>query len=120
MHSAELVQSIVMTDPQVAARIAAGGRLVARTIGDPVLRNLQGAGILSQQVTREANILAFNDVFLLVGVLAVLAAIWSYFERWRIQRKGEESPLVTLQKLQMQAAAAAAATPSTNPQRTPE
>ncbi|SMC41526.1 MFS transporter [Novosphingobium sp. B1] len=125
MHSAELVQHIVLTDPQVAARIASGGRLVARTIGDPVLRNAQGAGILSQQVTREANILAFNDLFLLVGVLAVLAAIWTYFERWRMQRRGEESPLVTLQKLQMQAAAAAAqpstpdpATPNTP--RTPE
>ncbi|MEL0254287.1 MAG: MFS transporter, partial [Novosphingobium sp.] len=52
MHSAELVQHIVLTDPQVAARIAAGGRLVARAVGDPVLRNAQGAGILSQQVTR--------------------------------------------------------------------
>lgn len=119
MHSATIVQEIVLTDPQVAARIAAGGRLIARTVGDPVLRNAQGAGILSQQATREANILAFNDVFLLVGVLAVLAAIWSYFERWRMQRRREESPLVTLQKLQMQAAAAAAQ-PSTTPQRTPE
>jgi MFS family permease len=111
MHSAELVQSIVMTDPQVAARIAAGGRLLARTIGDPVLRNAQGGAILSQQVTREANILAFNDVFLLIGVLATIAVIWSILIRWRILRSGEESPLIQLQRLQ-QGAAAAAANPS--------
>lgn len=104
MHSAEIVQSIVLTDPQVAARIAAGGRLVASTVADPVLRNAQGAAILSQQVTREANILAFNDVFFLIGVLAVLAVGWSILVRARIRRSGEESPLVQLQRLQQAAA----------------
>ncbi|WP_225206103.1 MFS transporter [Novosphingobium huizhouense] len=112
-HSAEIVQSIVMTDPQVPARIAAGGRLVARTVGDPVLRNAQGAALLSQQASREANILAFNDVFLLIGVLAVIAVIWSILVRWRIRRSGEESPLITLQRMQQQAAAdGAASTPA--------
>lgn len=114
MHSAEIVQSIVMTDPQVAARIAAGGRLVARTVGDPVLRNAQGAALLSQQATREANILAFNDVFLLIGVLAVIAVVWSIFIRRGMVRRGEESPLLQLQRLQQVAASGT----TDNPQRT--
>ncbi|BEV00479.1 MFS transporter [Novosphingobium olei] len=119
MHSAEIVQGIVMTDPQVAARIAAGGRLVARTIGDPVLRSAEGAAILSQQATREANILAFNDVFLLLGILAVCAVAWSILIRWRIVRSGEESPLVKLQRMQQAAAAAAATSPSPAADPTP-
>jgi hypothetical protein len=47
-------------------------------------------------------------VFLLVGVLAILALLWGLFIRWSIWRSGEPSPLVLLQK-KMQAAAAAAA-----------
>lgn len=116
IHSAEIVQGIIMTDPQVAARIAAGGRLVAGAIGDPVLRNAQGAALLAQQASREANILAFNDVFLLIGVLSVIAVGWSLLVRRRMARRGEESPLVTLQRLQQ----AAAAGQSPTPQRTPE
>ena len=54
--------------------------------------------MLSQQVTREANILAFNDVFLLVGVLAILMAIWGYLIRRSIRRRGEVSPVVLLQQ----------------------
>lgn len=107
MHSHDLVQSIVMTDPQVAARIGAGGRAVARTIGDPALRSAEGAAILSQQVSREAQILAFNDVFLLVGVLAVLAVAWSIHVRWSIRRAGAESPVLTLQRIQQASATAA-------------
>ena len=54
--------------------------------------------LLAQQVTREANILAFNDVFLLIGVLAILTAIWGYFIRWSMWRRREESPVVQLQR----------------------
>jgi len=107
IHSHELVQSIVMTDPQVAARISAGGRAVARTVGDPALRAAEGAAILSQQVSREAQILAFNDVFMLVGVLAGIAVAWSVMVRWSIRRSGAESPILTLQRMQLAGAAAA-------------
>jgi MFS family permease len=108
-HSHELVQAIVMTDPQVAARIRAGAGAVGGVIGDPVLRGAEGAALLAQQATREANILAYNDVFLLVGVLAVAAALWGLFIRWSMVRRGEVSPIILLQrKMQEQAAMAAA------------
>ena len=97
-HSHELVQRIVMTDPLVAARIRAGGGAVGGVVGDPALRNAEGAAILAQQVVREANILAFNDVFLLVGVLAILVALWGFAIRWSIRRRGEKSPVVLLQQ----------------------
>ena len=102
-HSHELVQRIVASDPLVAARLQAGGGAVARVVGDPVLRSAEGTALLSQQVTREANILAFNDVFLLVGVLAILMAIWGYLIRRSIRRRGEVSPVVLLQRRLQQA-----------------
>lgn len=103
-HSHELVQHIVATDPLVTARLGAGSRSVTATIGDPVLRTAEGAALLSQQVTREANILAYNDVFLLVGVLAVLTAIWGLMISRAIRRRNEPSPVILLvQRLQAQA-----------------
>jgi hypothetical protein len=105
-HSHELVQNIVASDPLVTARLSAGSRIVAGTIGDPVLRSAEGAALLSQQVTREANILAYNDVFLLVGVLAVLTTIWGFMISRGIRRRHEPSPVILLvQRLQAQAQA---------------
>jgi len=105
-HSHELVQRIVLTDPIVAARVRSGGGAIAGVVGDPTLRSAQGTALLAQQVAREANILAFNDVFLLVGVLAVLVALWGYAIRWSIRRRHEPSPVVLLQQqIQRQAKA---------------
>lgn len=105
-HSHELVQSIVMTDPLVAERVRQGSGAVQSVVGDPALRGAEGVVLLSQQVAREANILAYNDVFLLVGVLAVLATLWVISIRWSIARRGEISPVVLLQQRMMQADAA--------------
>jgi hypothetical protein len=75
-HSNQLVESLAMTDPQVATRIQQLGGAYARVIGDPALRQAEGAALLGQQVSREANILAYNDVFLLIAFLAGLVVIW--------------------------------------------
>ena len=108
VHSHELVQSIVTSDPLVAARIQAGAAQLSGALSDPTLRAATGAGTLAQQVAREANILAFNDVFLLVGVLAVLALLWGLYIRWSIWSRGEISPVVLLQMKLQEAAAAEA------------
>jgi MFS family permease len=108
IHSHELVQSIVVTDPLVAARLQAGAAQLNGALSDLTLRAATGAGTLAQQVAREANILAFNDVFMLVGVLAVLAVLWGIYIRWSIWRRGEISPVVLLQKKLQEAAAAQA------------
>ncbi|MYN39819.1 MFS transporter [Duganella sp. FT109W] len=57
-HSSILVEHLTLLDPQVAARIQAGGA--------------RGLASLSAAATREANILAYNDVFLGITVLALL------------------------------------------------
>ena len=106
IHSLELVQSIVASDPLVAARLQAGAAQLNGTLLDPTLRAATGAGTLAQQVAREATILAFNDVFLLVGVLALLALTWGLYIRWSIWRRGEVSAVVLLQKKLQEAAKA--------------
>ncbi|HEX5342743.1 MAG TPA: MFS transporter [Duganella sp.] len=58
-HSSILVDHLTLLDPQVASRIQSGG-----------LASLGGAA------TREANILAYNDVFLAITVLALLTMFW--------------------------------------------
>lgn len=88
-HSEMLVQSLLATDPLVAQRLQQLGGAYARTLGDPALRQAEGAVLLSQQVAREANILAFNDVFMLVGVLATLAFLYLGARRIYYWRKGE-------------------------------
>ena len=81
--SAELVGSIDPTDPMVAQRLAAGGSAVARVIGDPRLRSAEGAALLSQATTREATVLAYDDVFRLVAALAAATTLYLLFILWR-------------------------------------
>ncbi len=93
-HSVELVQTIEPIDPIVAQRIQLGASAVSRTIGDPALRQAEGGALLSQATSREANVLAYNDVFQLIAVLA--AGTFSYLLflliRRRLRERRMESP----------------------------
>lgn len=109
VHLHELVETIVMTDPVVAARMRSGANAVAATQGDAVLRAGLGGATLARQLTREANVLAYNDVFRLVGVMALYTVLWGIAIRLSIWWRGEPSPVIELQKRIMQAQAAAAA-----------
>lgn len=91
-HSHELVQSIVMTDPQMVLRTRQLGGAYSRVLGDPTLLQAEGASLLSQQVTREANVLAYNDVFLLIAVLAGMTFLW-LGGRWLVLRVRGINPL---------------------------
>ena len=78
-NSAALVQAIVPTDPLVVQRLQAGGAGVARVVGDPALRAAEGGALLSQTVTREATVLAYDDVFRLVALLAGATCLYLLF-----------------------------------------
>ncbi|WP_260597747.1 MFS transporter [Sphingomonas endolithica] len=89
-HSAAIVQNIDPTDPIVQARITAGGAGVARVMGDATLRTAEGGALLSQTATREANVLAYDDTFRLIGILATLTTLYLGFllarRGWRERR----------------------------------
>ncbi|KPN91171.1 MFS transporter [Pseudomonas nunensis] len=75
-HSSNIVEHLTLMDPRVAARVQSGGNAVGSLIADPSLRNIQGIRSLATAATREANVLAYNDVFMLIAVIAVLTMIW--------------------------------------------
>lgn len=75
-HAAALAERVLPMDPAVAARLQAGAQSLAGVLADPVARTAQGGRALAQALTREANILAFNDVFRLVAVLSLLTALY--------------------------------------------
>ncbi len=104
LHSHELAQSLTLADPQVAARVQALGGAYGRVIGDPALRQAEGAALLSQQVTREANVLAFNDVFWLIFLLSCLAFAWIATRYVRLRRQGINPLAEALAAFQQRAA----------------
>ena len=75
-HSSQLVEHLVLTDPQVVARVQAYASVYGRAIGDPALRQAQGVRALGTVATREANVLAYNDEFLLIGCIAIATGLW--------------------------------------------
>lgn len=72
-HSNILVENILLTRPEVAQRVSqlAGG--YRKIITDPTILNAEGLTLLSQQVTREAYVLAYTDTFLLISVVTTTA-----------------------------------------------
>jgi hypothetical protein len=68
----------------------------------------EGARQLSQRLSREAHVLAYHAVFLLVGLLASLTVVWGLVIQWLMWRRGEISPLILLQQKAMKSQAAQA------------
>jgi hypothetical protein len=74
-HFQELALRMPAVDPAVLDRVAGSTRALAGTVGDPALRMQQGRASLAAAVTKEANVLAFNDVFRFVWRLALITAL---------------------------------------------
>jgi hypothetical protein len=93
-HSNILVQQVVLDNPTDAARLSASAQQVSGVITDPALRTAEGAALVGQRVTREANILAYNDVFLVIAILAFLLFLWGVAIELKMRRRGDISPIV--------------------------
>ncbi|MBC3304677.1 MFS transporter [Pseudomonas sp. SWRI18] len=77
-HSSMIVEHLTLLDPRVAARVQSGGSAYAGIAADPELRNLMGIRSLATAATREANVMAYNDVFMLIAIIAILTMIWIF------------------------------------------
>lgn len=73
-HSNVIAQGITLLDPLVAQRVQAYGGAYARVLTDPAQRDAKGLALLGQSASQQANVLAYNDLFLLIFA-ATLAAI---------------------------------------------
>lgn len=106
-HSHSLVESVSLADPIDAGRLVSSAQQVNGIITDPTLRSAEGIALLSQRATREANILAYNDVFLIISVLAFLLFLWGVAIELKMRRQGEISPIVRFAQAAMAQFAAA-------------
>ncbi|WP_160005681.1 MFS transporter [Rhizobium sp. 18055] len=83
-HSNVLVEHILLQDPQVAQRVSQLSASYGKVIGDKTLLNAEGLALLSQQVTREAYILAYNDTFLVICICSLLGlVVMLLHQAWR-------------------------------------
>ena len=70
LHYAAIVEHLALSDPQVSLRIAQLSGAFARVSPDPTQRAASGLATFAQQVNRESFVLAYNDVFQLVAIIA--------------------------------------------------
>lgn len=93
-HSHSLVEQVLLSNPVDAGRLSGNAQQLGGVIGDPTLRAAESAVLLGQRITREANVLAYNDVFMVIGVIAFLLFLWGVAIELSMRRRGEISPLV--------------------------
>jgi MFS family permease len=82
-HASQLAESITLGDPAVVLRLQQLSGAYARVIGDPALRAIQGQTLLQQQITQQANVLAYNDVFRVIAVAAAIGCLWVTLQHLR-------------------------------------
>ncbi|GLQ10972.1 MFS transporter [Devosia yakushimensis] len=72
-HSNVIAQGITLLDPLVAQRVQAYGGAYARVLTDPAQRDAKGLALLGQSASQQANVLAYNDLFLLIFAATLVA-----------------------------------------------
>uniref|UniRef100_B0SVF0 Transporter, putative n=1 Tax=Caulobacter sp. (strain K31) TaxID=366602 RepID=B0SVF0_CAUSK len=85
VHSAAIVDHLTLTDPQVALRVKQLSAAYGGVVSDPGLRTGEGLTLLAQQATREATVLAYDDVFATVAVLALIVFFYLLLLRIRTE-----------------------------------
>nr|WP_245224039.1 MFS transporter [Rhizobium halophytocola] len=75
-HSSALVESIMLSRPEVALRVSQLASAYKKVLPDTTLLNAEGLSTLSAQVTKEAYVLAYTDTFLLISMVAAASAVF--------------------------------------------
>ena len=82
-HSSQLSEGLTLGDPLVVQRLQQLSGAYGRVISDPALRTAEGQVLLQQQITQQAHVLAYNDVFLIMSAFAALGCVWVTFNHFR-------------------------------------
>ena len=77
-HSSVIVEQLTQMDPLVQARITSAAASYLGIAADTGLRSTLGTRALAAAATREANVMAYNDVFMLMTIVAVLTMLWIF------------------------------------------
>ena len=92
-HSSTIVEGLSLLDPLVASRIQSGAAAAGQLLADPAARTRQSLASLAASATREANILAYNDVFLMIALIAATSATWIFLHAvWMHYNPPEAAP----------------------------
>lgn len=83
-HSSLLGDQLSLLDPNVTERLSQYGALFNSQVGDPVLQSAQSTSQLQSVATLQANVLAYNDTYLLTAALALITLMWAL---WRLSRQ---------------------------------
>lgn len=104
-HLMTLGQSISTNDPAVAQGINSLAAALTGDMTDPALRGAVAGSQVVREAAREATVLAFNDVFFVIGALSATAFLLM-FARWFHDRRRGFNPLAkeleALQKMRAQ------------------
>jgi hypothetical protein len=73
-HAGALSEHLIASNPDVSSRLSASAAGISGVVSEASAQAAQGAGLLSQALSREANVLAFIDTFQFVMIVALAAA----------------------------------------------
>nr|WP_255697727.1 MULTISPECIES: MFS transporter [unclassified Pantoea] len=83
-HSSMLGDQLSQLDPNVAERLDQYRALFGTQLTDPVLLSAQSTSQLQTVATLQANVLAYNDTYLLTAGMAMITLLWVL---WRLARQ---------------------------------
>ncbi|WP_437615032.1 MFS transporter [Erwinia sp. V71] len=83
-HSSLLGDQLSLLDPNVTDRLSQYSTLFSSYIGDSALLSAQSTSQLQSVATLQANVLAYNDTYLLTAAMALVTLMWVL---WRLSRQ---------------------------------
>jgi len=83
-HSSLIGDQLSLLDPNVTERLSQYGALFNSQLADPALLSAQSTSQLQVVATLQANVLAYNDTYLLTAALALITLMWAL---WRLSRQ---------------------------------
>lgn len=84
-HSSQLTEHMTMADPNVAGWVHQHAAAYGGVLTDPALIQAQGLAALKAATSREANILAYNDSFMMIFGIACLTFAWVLYRMIRLR-----------------------------------
>ncbi|NDL64028.1 MFS transporter [Acerihabitans arboris] len=84
-HSSQIVEQLTLQNPLVAERVGGYSAAYGGMLNDSDLLSAQGLAQLQAIATREANTLAYNDVYMLTASIALATLVWILWRLFRLR-----------------------------------
>ncbi|TCV93013.1 MFS transporter [Biostraticola tofi] len=89
-HSSQLTEQLTLQNPLVAERVNSYSAAYAGVLNDSALTATQGMAQLQALATREANTLAYNDVYMLTAAIALMTLVWILWRLFRLRMQARQ------------------------------